>query len=566
MAQPAIYCLPPTGPNDKFEAMPETLTFETHPDRYKHWKVSFDGPVARLDMDVQQDQAQRDGAYELKLNSYDIGVDIELSDFIQRVRFEHPEVRSVVVGSAIDRIFCSGANIYMLGSSTHGFKVNFCKFTNETRLYLEDLAAHSAIRTIAAVNGTASGGGYELALACDKILLVDDGNSAVSFPEAPLLAVLPGTGGLTRLVDKRNVRRDRADVFSTLVEGIRGKRAQEWGLVDEVIPRSKWDARVAEVSAAPGANTAQKSGPGLRLPPLGGTYEPTSIEHRYVKCGIDTKGRLANLTLLGPTGNEPNSGQPFLDNANESWMLRFFRELDDTLLHLRFNHPEIGLLVIRSKGDPNKVLAADKGLVAAQNHWLGREILHQAKRTLKRLDLMAKSMFTLVEPGSCFVGSMLEVLLASDRSYMLDDSDRPVHLALSELNRGSFPMPNGLTRIESRFYLDPEAKKKALAHEGPIDTETADALGLVTFTPDELDWDDEVRLAIEERAGFSPDALTGMEANLRFVGPETMETKIFGRLSAWQNWIFQRPNAVGPRGALTSYGKQTRPEFDFKRT
>lgn len=546
--------------------MAETLFFETHPDRYKHWKVSFEGPVARLAMNVQQDQAQREGAYELKLNSYDIGVDIELADFIQRVRFEHPEVRVLLVSSAIDRIFCSGANIYMLGSSTHGFKVNFCKFTNETRLYLEDLAEHSGVRTIAAVNGTASGGGYELALACQKILLVDDGNSAVSFPEAPLLAVLPGTGGLTRLVDKRNVRRDRADVFSTLVEGIRGKRATEWGLVDEVIPRSRWEARLDEVARSEAALAPEKVGPGLVLAPLEGKYEPTSIEHRYVKCAIDPKLRVANLTLLGPTGSEPTSGDSLLANANEAWMLRFFRELDDTLLHLRFNHPEVGLVVLRSKGDPTKVLAADKGLLAAQNHWLGREILHLAKRALKRLDLMAKSTFTLVEPGSCFAGSLLEVLLASDRSYMLDDSDQPVTLALSELNRGAFPMSNGLTRIESRFYLDPEAKQRALAHEGPIDTETANELGLVTFTPDELDWEDEVRLAIEERAGFSPDALTGMEANLRFVGPETMETKIFGRLSAWQNWIFQRPNAVGPKGALTSYGKQTRPEFDFKRT
>ncbi|MFO0728617.1 MAG: 2,3-epoxybenzoyl-CoA dihydrolase [Myxococcota bacterium] len=547
---------------------PIPLRLDTHPAEYIHWKLSFDGPVAKLEMNVQEDKALRDGEYILKLNSYDLGVDVELSDAIQRVRFEHPEVRALVVSSAIDRIFCSGANIYMLGSSGHGFKVNFCKYTNETRLYLEDLAENSGVTTLCAVNGTASGGGYELALACDKIYLVDDGNSAVSFPETPLLAVLPGTGGLTRLVDKRKVRRDRADVFSTLVEGIRGKRAVEWNLVDEVIPKSRWaetlKTRVQEaVQKAP-----EKKGAGLILKPLTPELHEHGIRHRYVELNVDESGRVGTLTLKAPSGDEPKTSEALRSAGNDAWMLRAFRELDDTLIRVRFHHPKLNLIVLKTAGDAQKLLAAEQNMLAlAKEDWLAKEVLLLAKRALKRLDLTARSLFALVEPGSCFAGSFFELLLAADRSYMLNDPDRPTAVYLSELNGGLFPMSNGLSRLQTHFLGEPKRVEEALAKKGKaLDAETAEKMGLVTFAPDELDWEDEVRIAIEERANFSPDALTGMEANLRFAGPETMETKIFGRLSAWQNWIFQRPNAVGPKGALTSYGKQTRPEFDVNRT
>ena len=542
------------------------VNLETHPDRYTHWQLRIDGAVARLSMDIKQDEAHGDAEHVLKLNSYDIGVDVELADCVQRLRFEHPEVRCLVIDSAIERVFCSGANIYMLGASTHAFKVNFCNFTNETRLYIEDLADNSGIATVAALNGTASGGGYELAMACQKILLINDGNSAVSFPEAPLLAVLPGTGGLTRLVDKRKVRRDLADVFSTIAEGIKGKRAKQWGLVDDLVARSKWDEALAKHVEASIATTTEKVGAGITLEPLGGEYSDTTLHYKYVKVDIDPKLRVANVVMHAPDGEEPSTGEGFRKAGCNSWALRAFRELDDALVRLRFGHPTIGLLSIKTAGDLDKVVAADKGLLAAQDDWLAQEILHNMKRVLKRLDLTARSIFAFVEPGTCFGGSLLELALAADRVFMLDDPDNPVHVATSPLNAGPLLMANGLTRLQTRFLADPSQVDDVLSAEGPIDTEAANELGLVTYAPDDIDWEDEVRIAVEERVNFSPDAMTGMEANLRFAGPETMETKIFGRLSAWQNWIFQRPNAVGPKGALTLYGKQTRPEFDMTRT
>ena len=537
---------------------PAALELDTHPDRYTHWKLTCAGPVARLSMNVQIDQALNDDTYQLKLNSYDLGVDIELADAIQRVRFEHPEVRCLVIDSAVERIFCSGANIYMLGSSTHSFKVNFCKYTNETRLYLEDLANNSGVATIAALNGTASGGGYELALACEHIMLIDDGNSAVSFPETPLLAVLPGTGGLTRLVDKRKVRRDRADVFSTIAEGIKGKRAVQWDLVDELVSRSRWDEKLAERTDKFVAERAEKSGPGVVLDAIG--------EYQHVALEIDDALRVAKITVAAPDSPQPEDGAGFRKMGCKAWALAAFRELDHALLKLRFERPDIGLIELRTSGDIDKVLAADRGLLAAQDDWFAREVLFNMRRVLRRLDLMAKSLFAFVEPKSCFAGSLLELALSADRVFMLDDPDSPVHMATSPLNGGPLTMGNYLTRLQTRFLADPSQVDAVLDHDGLIDTETADDLGLVTYAPDDLDWDDEIRIAVEERVNFSPDALTGMEANLRFAGPETMETKIFGRLSAWQNWIFQRPNAVGEKGALTLYGKQTRPEFDMNRT
>jgi benzoyl-CoA-dihydrodiol lyase len=545
---------------------PKQIPFDTHPDRYVHWKLRFEGPIAHLDMDVQPEKPFFGGDYILKLNSYDLGVDIELEDAIQRVRFEHPEVRCLVVSSAQDRVFCSGANIYMLGSSTHSFKVNFCKFTNETRLGLEELPAESGISTLAALNGTASGGGYELALACEKIMLIDDGNSAVSFPEAPLLAVLPGTGGLTRLVDKRKVRRDLADVFSTIAEGIKGKRAVQWNLVDDVVPRSKWAETSKSKCDVMAKARPEKKGAGIVLSPVSAKFTADAIAYRFVTLGIDRKSRVATLTLKGPDEPQPENADGFRKMGDKAWALRLFRELDDALLRLRFECPEIGLVVLRSEGDIDAVLKADAGLVAAEHDWLGHEIRLHMRRVLKRLDLTARSIFALVEPGSCFAGSLLETALAADRIYMLRDSEKPVHLACSKLNDRMLEQSNGLSRLETRFLADPSKVGHVLETKGKIDTDTAEALGLVTFAPDDIDWEDEVRIAIEERTGFSPDAMTGMEANLRFAGPETMETKIFGRLSAWQNWIFQRPNAVGEKGALSLYGTPTRPEFDATRT
>jgi len=543
------------------------INFETSPEHYRHWRLSVEGAVATLSMDVQEDATLFEG-YKLKLNSYDLGVDIELADAVQRLRFEHPEVRAVVVTSLKPRIFCAGANIYMLGSSSHAFKVNFCKFTNETRCSIEDASFHSGQRYVAALNGTASGGGYELAIACDEIYLVEDGNSAVSLPEVPLLGVLPGTGGLTRLVDKRKVRRDRADVFSTLAEGLKSKRAQEWGLIDGYFPTSKFqdgmrervEQILAETDGTPGG------GPGIKLRPLEVEATDAGREYRYVTVRCHREGRYADLTVRGPEAGLPTSPEEIHRLGDSYWPLRAYRELDDALLHLRVNEPEIGLVCLRTEGDAKNVLAVDETLAANRDHWLVREtVLHMA-RVLRRLDLTAKSFFALAEPGSCFAGNLLELLLASDRGYMLNDPDRPVGLATSELNSGALPMSNGLSRLASRFLAEAGRAREVLTHEGPFDAEGAEEAGLVTFAPDDLDWEDEVRVAIEERTSLSPDALTGMEASLRFAGPETLDTKIYGRLTAWQNWIFQRPNAVGPQGALTNYGKPTQPQFDYKRT
>ena len=542
------------------------VLFETDPARYKHWKLAFDGPVATLSMDVQEDAGLRPD-YRLKLNSYDLGVDIELADAIQRLRFEHPEVHAVVVTSLKERIFCAGANIFMLRGSSHAWKVNFCKFTNETRLAMEDASANSGLKFIAALNGICAGGGYELALACDEILLVDDSNSAVSLPETPLLGVLPGTGGLTRVVDKRKVRRDLADVFSTLVEGVRGKRAVEWRLVDATHPASKFKQAVAERAAAlAAASDRPASGPGVTLGPLGVKETAAGLEYSSVSVSLDRAKRVATVVVRAPDAPVPDKILAILEAGDQFWPFRVFRELDDAILRLRLNEPEIGTVVLKSEGDPARVLQADEVLFEQQKHWFVREVIHFIKRTLKRVDLSARSFFAIIEPGNAFAGTLFELVLAADRSYMLNDPERPNTIQLSGMNAGPFPMSNDLTRLQARFYGDPQAPAVALAHEGPFDADVALDAGLVTFAPDDIDWDDEVRIALEARAALSPDALTGMEANLRFVGPETLETKIFGRLTAWQNWIFQRPNAVGPKGALTAYGSSERAEFDFGRT
>ncbi|MCC7073137.1 MAG: benzoyl-CoA-dihydrodiol lyase [Deltaproteobacteria bacterium] len=543
------------------------VRFETHPDRYRHWRLelvdSSAGKLARLSMNVPEDGGLRPG-YPLKLNSYDLGVDIELADALQRVRFEHPEVVALVVTSAKDRIFCSGANIYMLGSSGHAFKVNFCKFTNETRLYLEDLSEGSGVPALCAINGPASGGGYELALACDEIVLADDGSSAVSFPETPLLAVLPGTGGLTRLVDKRKVRRDLADVFSTVAEGVRGKRAVEWGLVDEAPPRAKFDDAVLRRTAGLAARRTRKERPAVQLTPLNPTRHEAGVRYRYVELELDRKRRTATLTVRAPDSDQPSTPAELARAGADAWALRAFRELDDALLELRFNEPTIGVVALRTTGDAARVLAVDAMLARHQADGLVTEVTLHIKRVLKRLDLTAKSFFALADRDACFAGTLLELALAADRLYMLDDEG--VALSSSAMNAGAYPMGNGLTRLQSRFLREPGRVSRVLETTGALNTKQANELGLVTAAPDDIDWADEVRIAFEERAAMSPDALTGMEASLRFAGPETLETKIFARLSAWQNWIFQRPNAVGERGALTLYGKPERPEFDWHRT
>ena len=542
---------------------PMPVRFETHPDRYLHWRLEIEAPVARLVMDVQEDRPMRPG-YPLKTNSYDLGVDIELADAVERLRFEHPEVRALVIASGKERIFCSGANIYMLGSSTHAFKVNFCKYTNETRLYLEDASRHSGLKSIAAVSGACAGGGYELALACDEILLVDDSSSAVSLPEVPLLAVLPGTGGLTRVVDKRQVRRDLADVFSSLGEGVKGRRAAQWKLVDETVSLSRFAGRVKERALALAAAAPQRTGPGVALPALDGTYTDDGVEHRYVSLRIDHGQRVATLTVRAPQPGEPGAPAALRERGAELWSLRAFRELDDVLLDLRFNRPEIGVVVLKTEGDPLQVWKADAALfAAAPQDWFASEVLHHMKRVLKRLDLTARSLLAVIDQGSCFVGSLMELALAADRSYMLAVGGGP-RVGFSDLSLGALPMSNGLSRLQTRFLGQPEKARPPVGEEW--DAEAALEAGYVTFAPDDIDWEDEVRLAVEERASLSPDALTGMEANLRFAGPETMETKVFGRLSAWQNWIFQRPNAVGAQGALTLYGKPERPRFNWSRT
>jgi benzoyl-CoA-dihydrodiol lyase len=542
------------------------ITFDAHPDHYQHWKLSFDGPIATLSMDVRED-AGLSPDYKLKLNSYDLGVDIELADAVQRLRFEHPEVHAVVITSLKERIFCAGANIMMLRGSSHGAKVNFCKYTNETRLAIEDASAHSGLRFLAALNGICAGGGYELALACDEIVLVDDGNSAVSLPEAPLLGVLPGTGGLTRVVDKRHVRRDLADFFSTLVEGVKGRRAVEWKLVDRTYPTSQFkDAVRARAAALAATSDRPASGPGIALNPLNPTVSDSAIKYSAVTLTINREKRTGDLTIQAPSGPQPAMPADIVAAGDQFWPLRAFRELDDALLRLRVNEPEIGTIVIRTEGDRDAVLAIDRTLAAHRTHWLVREIVAFMKRTLKRLDLTARSFFAFIEPGSAFAGSLFELALAADRSYMLHDDREENVVALSPMNMGPLPMSNGLTRLQTRFLGDERRVREIADRDGPINAAEAEELGLVTFAPDEIDWDDEVRLAVEARAAFSPDAMTGLEANLRFAGPETIETKIFGRLTAWQNWIFQRPNAVGDKGALKVYGQQGRPEFDWKRT
>ena len=547
-------------------ASPARVTFETAPDRYKHWKLAFEGPVATLSMDVKEDGGLSND-YRLKLNSYDLGVDIELADAIQRLRFEHPEVHAVVITSLKERVFCAGANIFMLRGSSHAWKVNFCKFTNETRLAIEDASAHSGVKFLAALNGICAGGGYELALACDEIFLVDDGNSAVSLPETPLLGVLPGTGGLTRVVDKRKVRRDLADFFGTVAEGVKGRRAVEWRLVDAVYPTSQFRDRVLRRAQELAAGSDRPSeGPGITLRPLDAAVSDDAVRYSAVALEIDRDKRVATLTVSAPDGDEPAAPDAIVAAGDRFWPIRAFRELDDALLRLRMNEPAIGTVIVKTRGDAARVLSVDATLAAHANHWLVRETIHLIKRTLKRMDLTSRSFFALIEPGSCFAGSLFELALAADRSYMLDDAEAPVTVALSAMNGGPLKMSNGLTRLGTRFLSEPDRPQELIDEGKPFDAQEALEAGLVSFAPDELDWEDEVRLAIEGRSALSPDALTGMEANLRFAGPETMETKIFGRLSAWQNWIFQRPNAVGAKGALTAYGSQSRPEFDFNRT
>jgi benzoyl-CoA-dihydrodiol lyase len=542
-----------------------TVELWTDPSMYRHWDLAIDGPVATVTMRVTPDAGVRDD-YELKLNSYDLAVDIELYDATQRLRFEHPEVKTVVVTGGLDKVFCAGANIQMLATSTHGDKVNFCKFTNETRLAIEDATANAGQTWIAAVNGIAAGGGYELALACDEILLVDDRASAVSLPEVPLLAVLPGTGGLTRLVDKRHVRRDRADVFATRAEGVKGRQAVEWGLVDALVPRSRFDEVVRERALARVATSDRPDdGPGVVLVPLEIDRGDDTLRYPHVSVAVDRGLGVAHVTVHAPTGSQPSDPGELLDVGASAWLLAAARELDDAVLRLRLDEPEIGTWVLRTQGDPMLTLAAEDVLAGSPDHWLVREIRLFWTRTLKRLDLSARSLVALIEPGSCFAGLLAEVALAADRALMLDGPE--AHLRLTAANDGWFPMANGLSRLATRFWGDDEGLAAARARIGKdLLAPAAAEAGLVTATPDDLDWDDEVRLTLEERASFSPDALTGMEANLRFAGPETMETKIFGRLTAWQNWIFQRPNAVGPEGALRSYGTGTRPTYDRART
>ena len=548
------------------EGTSQRIDFATSPGQYRHWRLQVEWAVARLTMLVQEDAPLYPG-YELKLNSYDLGVDIELYDAVQRLRFEHPEVGAVVVTSGHDRVFCAGANIRMLAQADHSLKVNFCKFTNETRNSIEDASVHSGQRYICAVNGPAAGGGYELALACDHIILIDDGSSTVALPELPLLAVLPGTGGLTRLVDKRRVRRDHADFLCTASEGVRGQRAVEWGLVDELAPRSRFEDTVEERGASFAAEGHHPSaGEGIKLTPLSREFTENGIRYGHVTVEIDRQVGAAYIEIRGPESLPPRDTEGMHSEGDSLWPLAVARHLDDAILHLRTNEGEIGTWVFRTRGDAALVEAYDELLLDNADHWLAREITLYLKRTLKRLDVSSRSLVALVEPGSCFAGTLLELVLAADRCYMLDgvleDDEEPASVRLTHMNFGPMPMVNGLTRLEGRFLELEELQE----HAGrDLSAEAAYELGLVTFIPDDIDWEDEVRLALEERASFSPDALTGMEANLRFSGPETLESKIFGRLSAWQNWIFQRPNASGSHGALQAYGTGARAEFDRRR-
>lgn len=551
--------------------MTKVIDFQTDPSKYRHWRVEYDGPVANLFMDVDENAGLFEG-YQLKLNSYDLGVDIELADIVQRMRFEHPEVKVVVMQSAKEKVFCAGANIRMLGSAAHSHKVNFCKFTNETRNTYEAAEADSGQKYIAAIKGACAGGGYELALACNHIMLTDDSSSAVSLPEVPLLAVLPGTGGLTRVTDKRKLRRDRADIFCSVEEGIKGKRALEWRLVDEVIPNATFDetvkTRAAEFASASAKPDVAK---GIVLTSLNKTVDADSITYSLVEVSIDRAGRKATITLSGPDAEAPADMAAFEAQGDQAYMLRLARELDDAILHLRLNEMDAGLLVFRTQGDPAAFAAHEAVLIGEGTHWLANEVRQYWKRILKRIDVTSRSMMALVEHGSCFTGVLAELLFAVDRSYMMegefDGDNRPIAtITLNEDNFGTYPMANGLTRLQTRFLGEPEQVDVLAARKGEaLEAEDADKLGLVTMILDDIDWDDEIRIFQEERASFSPDAMTGMEANLRFAGPETMETRIFGRLTAWQNWIFIRPNAVGANGALQRYGTGVRGDYNMER-
>jgi benzoyl-CoA-dihydrodiol lyase len=555
-------------------AVPETkpspplVTYDTQPDRYLHWRLSFDGPVATLAMDVNEDKALKPG-YKLKLNSYDLGVDIELADALNRIRFEHPEAKCVVITSARERMFCSGANIYMLGQSTHAWKVNFCKFTNETRNGIEDSSRHEGLKSLAAVNGTVAGGGYELALACDEILMIDDRSSTVSLPELPLLGVLPGTGGLTRVTDKRKVRRDLADVFCTTSEGVRADRAKQWKLVDHTAKPQAFKDAVRERAAALSALSMRGGGKGVTLNPLKRAVDAGGYHYDNVDAVIDRKARTATITVFAPRKETPSTIEAIHAAGDTWWPLAMARELDDAVLMLRTNDLEIGTWIFNTRGDMDKVLAADAALRANENDWFVRQVIGFLRRTLARLDVSSRTLFAIIDKGSCFAGTLFELVLAADRSYMLhlpDDEAGAPAVALSALNFGAYPMVSREARVSAHFCGETKPVETARERiDERLDAKLASELGLVTFTPDDLDWDEEVRIAIEERASLSPDALTGMEANLRFSGKETMETRIFGRLSAWQNWIFTRPNAVGEHGALKVYGSGAKAKFNWER-
>jgi len=549
-------------------AEPGLVAFETSPERYRHWKLAVDGRIATLTLDVDEDAGLRPG-YKLKLNSYDLGVDIEFHDALQRIRFEHPSVATVVITSGKDRMFCAGANIYMLGTSSHGWKVNFCKFTNETRNGMEDSSRHDGLRFLAALNGTTAGGGYEIALACDEILMVDDRSTNVSLPEVPLLGVLPGTGGITRVVDKRKVRRDLADIFCTTADGVRAVRAKAWGLVDGIAPPAQFAKLVADRAAALAATSDRPAdAQGIELRPLERRIDGAGYHYRHVDVAFDRAARRATLTLRAPAGPQPADVAAIVELGDAWWPLAFARELDDAIMLLRTNEPELGLLVIESEGEPSAVLAAGETLHSTSGHWLVRETIGYWRRTLARLDVTSRSMYAVAGQGSAFAGLFFEIALACDRSFLLSmpGEDGAPHVALDAFNFGLLPMVNGASRLATRFLGAPEMVAELQADAGTAyDGERALHLGLVTFAPDELDWDDELRLALEERSTLSPDALTALEANLRFAGAESLETKIFGRLSAWQNWVFYRPNATGDRGALKIFGSGSKPQFDWER-
>lgn len=547
------------------------IDFQTDPSKYRHWRIDYDGPVAHLFMDVDEKGGLFDG-YELKLNSYDLGVDIELADVVQRMRFEHPEVKVVVMQSAKDKVFCAGANIRMLGGAAHSHKVNFCKFTNETRNTYEAALADSGQNYICAVKGACAGGGYELALACNHIMLTDDSTSSVALPEVPLLAVLPGTGGLTRVTDKRKVRRDLADVFCSIEEGVKGKRAVQWRLVDEVFPNSSFDEKVVEraralAAASDKADVAQ----GIVLTPLARSFDDDAVTYSAVEVTLNRESGTATILIKGPADGPEADIDGFVAAGADNWMLRCARELDDAILHLRNNEKELGLIEFQTQGDPELVVAHETLLLANRDHWLANEVLHYWKRVLKRIDMTSRSLVAIVEHGSCFAGPLAELLWAADRSYMMleefdGDNRELATVTMTEGNFGSYPMSNALTRLETRFLGTPEQVEKLKSAIGEaLEADDAEELGLITYAYDDIDWEDEVRLFIEERTSFSPDAMTGMEANLRFAGPETMETRIFGRLTAWQNWIFQRPNAVGEDGALQRYGSGVRAKYNMER-